>query len=52
MNSIEKSVELFDLKFNCAQAIFAAFSNELGLSEKQALKIGACFGSGFRKGEV
>ena len=31
---------------------FAAFSKELGLPEEQALKIGSCFGSGMRKGEV
>ena len=40
------------MKFNCAQSVFASFSEELGLDEKQALKIGGCFGSGMRKGEV
>ena len=52
MSHVERSVELFGLKFNCAQAVFASFSDELGLDEKQALKIGGCFGSGMRKGEV
>ncbi len=52
MNRIEKSVELFNSGFLCSQAVFAAFSKDLGLSEEQALKIGACFGSGMRKGEV
>lgn len=32
--------------------LFAAFSTQFGLTEKQALKIGACFGSGMCKGEV
>ena len=32
--------------------MFAAFSEDLGLSKEQALKIGACFGSGMRKAEV
>lgn len=52
MNHTEKSKEYFAQKFNCAQAVFAAFAAELGLSEKEALKIGGCFGSGMRKGEV
>ena len=36
----------------CSQAVFAAFSEGYGLPKNQALKIGACFGSGMRKGEV
>ena len=36
----------------CSQAVFAAFSQDYGLSKEQALKIGACFGSGMRKAEV
>lgn len=52
MNHTEKSKEYFAQKFNCAQAVFAAFADELGLPEKEALKIGGCFGSGMRKGEV
>ena len=52
MRHVEKSLKLFESKFNCAQAVFASFSKELGLDEKQALKIGGCFGSGMRKGEV
>ena len=52
MSHIEKANKLFEKKFHCSQAVFAAFSEELGLTEEQALKIGACFGSGMRKGEV
>ncbi len=52
MTHIEKANELFGKKFHCSQAVFAAFANELGITEEQALKIGACFGSGMRKGEV
>lgn len=52
MTHIEKAKDLFAKKFHCSQAVFAAFSEELGLTEKQALKIGACLGSGMRKGEV
>ena len=52
MNSIEDAVQLFENGYMCSQAVFAAFSEDYGLSREQALKIGACFGSGMRKGEV
>lgn len=52
MTHIEKANELFSKKFHCSQAVFAAFAEELEITENQALKIGACFGSGMRKGEV
>ena len=39
-------------KIHCSQAVFATFSEELGLTEEQALKIGGCLGSGMRKSEV
>lgn len=52
MTHIEKAQELFKQKYHCSQAVFAAFSEELGLSEKLALKIGGCFGGGMCKGEV
>lgn len=48
----EKANELFGRKFHCSQAVFAAFAEEFGITQEQALKIGACFGSGMRKGEV
>lgn len=52
MNSIEEAVHLFQNGYMCSQAVFAAFSEDYDLSKEQALKIGACFGSGMRKGEV
>lgn len=52
MNSIEEAVQLFENGYVCSQAVFAAFSEDYGLSKERALKIGACFGSGMRKGEV
>lgn len=52
MNHKEKALEYFDKKFHCSQAVLAAFAYECGLTEEQALKLGACFGSGMRKGEV
>ena len=52
MSEINESVELFENGYMCSQAVFAAFSPNLGLDKQLALKIGACFGSGMRKGEV
>lgn len=52
MNHIEKAEELFNQKFLCSQAVLAAFARELGITEEQALKLGACFGSGMCMGEV
>lgn len=52
MDYIKEAVELFEQRYVCSQAVFAAFSPDLGLDKDQALKIGACFGSGMRKGEV
>ena len=52
MSSIEDAVHLFEDGYRCSQAVFASFSQYFGLSKEQALKIGACFGSGMRKGEV
>ena len=53
MNHVEKSKELFvDQHYHCSQAVFAAFAEELGIPEEQALKIGGCFAGGMRNGEV
>ena len=52
MNNAERAVELFGQRFMCSQAVFAAFAEELGVSEAQALKIGGCFGAGMMKSEV
>ena len=52
MNRIDDAVQLFENGYVCSQAVFAAFSSDFGVSKDDALKIGACFGSGMRKGEV
>ena len=52
MNSIEEAINLFEKGYMCSQAVFAAFCEDYNLPKEQALKIGACFGSGMRKGEV
>ncbi len=52
MTHKEKALALFEQKFHCSQAVLAAFAEECGLTEKQALQLGSCFGGGMRKGEV
>lgn len=52
MNHKEKALDYFAKKFHCSQAVLAAFADECGITEDQALRLGACFGSGMRKGEV
>ena len=52
MDQITKAIELFGQGYMCSQAVFAAFSEQFGITEQQALKIGGCFGGGMNKGEV
>ena len=52
MNRIDDAVKLFEQGYVCSQAVFAVFCEDFGISKSDALKIGACFGSGMRKGEV
>ena len=52
MTHVEEAVQLFENGYMCSQAVFAAFSSDFGVPKEDALKIGACFGSGMRKGEV
>ena len=52
MDNVKKAAYLFEKKFMCSQAVFAAFAEQFGITEKQALQIGGCFGGGMNKGEV
>ena len=52
MTHKELALKYFGRKFHCSQAVLAAFADECGITEAQALKLGAGFGSGMRKGEV
>lgn len=52
MNHTELAKHYFQQKFHCSQAVLAAFAEEIGLNEEQALKLGGCFGGGMCKGEV
>ena len=53
MKKSEKAVKLFTDGYNCAQAVFGAFADEIGFDSKTAFKISAPFGGGFgRQREV
>jgi C_GCAxxG_C_C family probable redox protein len=45
-NRAELAIARFDQGFNCAQAVFSAYSEALGLSEESALKVTGGFGGG------
>lgn len=46
MKHSEKAKELFLKGYNCAQAVFVAFSDVTGLDEQQAFLISTSFGGG------
>lgn len=46
MNHQEKALQLFHQGYNCAQAVFASFADEMCLDEKFALRLSSCFGGG------
>ena len=43
---VVRAVELFNMGYNSAQAVTAAFADEYGYTEEQALKMSASFGGG------
>ncbi len=52
MSHKEKAVNYFSQNLHCSQAVLAAFAEECGITEEEALRLGSCFGGGMRKGEV
>ena len=49
MGKKEKALELFDGSFNCSQAVFTVFAEEIGLEKEEALKISCGFGGGMAR---
>ncbi len=49
MKKEELAVEYFKQGYNCAQAVFATYAEELGLPKETALKIASSFGGGMGK---
>lgn len=52
MTHKEKALQLFSEGYLCSQSVLAAYSDLCGITERQALKLGSCLGTGMRKGEV
>ena len=52
MNKKEKAIRLFSEGYLCSQSVLAAYAEEYGMTEDQALRLGTCFGVGMRQGEV
>ncbi len=52
MERKEKAVRYYQTGYLCSQAVLASWAEECGITEEQALRLGTCFGTGMRKGEV
>jgi C_GCAxxG_C_C family probable redox protein len=53
MSQANDAVDCFNHGFNCAQAVFSTYCEQLGLEKKTALKISCGFGAGMgRLGET
>ena len=52
MDRKQKAVDYFSQKLHCSQSVLAAFAEECGITEEQALRLGSCFGTSMRRGEV
>ncbi len=50
MSKSEKAAETFENGYNCAQAIFTTYAEELGLDHETAAKISSGFGGGMHLG--
>lgn len=46
MQADEKALHYFHQGYNCAQSVFAAFADQVGLSEEAALRFSSAFGAG------
>lgn len=46
MDYVEKAVQLFNSGCNCAQAVFVAYCDLTGISEKDAMRLSSSFGGG------
>ena len=52
MNRKEIATKYYADAYACSQAVFAAFANEMGLTEDQCLKIGGAFGGGMARKQL
>jgi C_GCAxxG_C_C family probable redox protein len=52
MNKIENALLLFNGNYNCSQAVFASFSEVLGMEKEMALRIACGFGAGIARQQL
>ena len=52
MDKKQLALDAMEKKFNCAQSVFSALAEQVGIDRETALKTAACFGGGMRCGEV
>lgn len=52
MNKKEEAMRIHQCGFNCSQAVFGVFCEDLGLDLGSAYRVSAGFGGGMRCGEV
>lgn len=52
MEKQDIAVQYFVEGMHCSQAVLSAYAKECGITEEMAMRLGSCFGSGMRKGEV
>ena len=48
----EDVIKKFGEGFDCSQIVLSQFSNKLGITEEEAIKVAACFGGGMWHGET
>lgn len=46
MNTEDKALHYFHQGFNCAQSVFAALADQIGMNEEAALRFSSAFGAG------
>lgn len=49
MSKVEKAVQCFSNGFNCSQAVFSTYCEQLGMDQVTALKVATPFGSGIAR---
>ncbi|HWT73965.1 MAG TPA: C-GCAxxG-C-C family protein [Mobilitalea sp.] len=49
MSKVKQAVQCFNNGFNCSQAIFSTYSEQLGLDKETALKVSCPFGGGIAR---
>ncbi len=52
MTKIENALTLFNGNYNCSQAVFASFADDLGIGSDLALRIACGFGAGIARKQM